>query len=1076
MVQTLKRKRANLVENVPKKNRVTPDEGTDTSYEGSVADEASIDGSQEDDNISHSDDAWEGMEGIEPAPETPPTDTRLNKPPTGGELQMMKDAVDLYQSSSFKLQIDALLPNLRPNLKDSTKATLDRFLHSLRSHLMSMPSIEPRDPVGAAQALAKKGVAVPFALPHPTREVKWKVGFEPPSDINVVGSWANQICVKRKEGARFGVDLTIEMPDSLFQEKDYLDSRYFHKRSFYLAVVAQSLSGSFEVDTFYHAALGDPRLTILVLRPRKASKHDFSKAHVEIHVIPVISSSNPIPLSRLSPSHANVRLSAKPSSSASSTPIYNTNILLSTYPKLSLLSTNTIKHISPSFSDAHALLRVWANQRGYGEGPMCVRGFEGKGSWWNEVLGLVIVGEEPANTVKTGARKPLGKGLSSYQLFRAVLDVLAKQDLAQKPVFVKSSSGHKYPPEEYTLHHSVIFVDSTSTLNLLSDVPATSLDMNQSTSEFVEFGSSDNALLSAISKILRRGLGDRVKAVGIFHASSGLRPITESQSPLLSTIYIGLIYDAENAFRLVDHGPVAEEQVSDASQEFRQLWGEKAELRRFKDGRIIESVVWEVKTSDERAHIPATIVRHLLHHHFRIPINDVQTMQTHFDTRLRLPDDVSKLFHTSGSPGGFKPALAAFDGLVKSLRSLGDQIPLALSSVSPVSEYLRYTSALSPIPIPQSTSLALPEPLRYQPTIDIILEFEKSTKWPDNVRAIHKVKLAFFEAIATALMTANKGLRARVRISNCTESSIQNESSLEIQTAEGWVFSAHIWHDREAVLLERLANSARTIVRPFAPAATTPREQREARQALETYTRRFLHSPRHHRAVADLAHRYTAYAGTVRLVKRWLAAHWLLTNHISVEAVEIICAQPFVGSSTMLPGNAASVPKSKERGFALVVEFLRDRKPEDPMFVPMYEDDVLDPHPAVVAVSSKQGIWTIATSEDKNGRMWTSSGPDLIAVRRLRALAKGACKILQETDTNPLDVERLFSHATNDYDVLIELKPSVLPRYHQAIDPDPSVWSKDCATPQENNSVSAPGFDPAWLLFEDLQVNQPYYL
>jgi len=56
---------------------------------------------------------------------------------------------------------------------------------------------------------------------------------------------------------------------SLFQEKDYLDSRYFHKRSFYLAVVAQSLSTTFEVDTLYHAAMGDPRLTMLVLLPRK---------------------------------------------------------------------------------------------------------------------------------------------------------------------------------------------------------------------------------------------------------------------------------------------------------------------------------------------------------------------------------------------------------------------------------------------------------------------------------------------------------------------------------------------------------------------------------------------------------------------------------------------------------------------------------------------------------------------------------------------------------------------------------------------------------------------------------------
>ena len=45
--------------------------------------------------------------------------------------------------------------------------------------------------------------------------------------------------------------------------------------------------------------------------------------------------------------------------------------------------------------------------------------------WWAAVLDLLINGEEPlaSRLPKTSAkRKPLGKGLSSYQLFRAALD------------------------------------------------------------------------------------------------------------------------------------------------------------------------------------------------------------------------------------------------------------------------------------------------------------------------------------------------------------------------------------------------------------------------------------------------------------------------------------------------------------------------------------------------------------------------------------------------------------------------------------------------------------------------------
>lgn len=603
----------------------------------------------------------------------------------------------------------------------------------------------------------------------------------------------------------------------------------------------------------------------------------------------------------------------------------------------------------------------------------------------------------------------------------------------------------------------------------------------------MEYGTSDNALLAAISRILRRGLADRVRAVAIFHPPSNVRSISETSSPTrISVIHVGLIYSPEDAFRLVDRGPPAEEQDSEAAKEFRELWGSKAELRRFKDGRIVESVVWEVKTSDERAHIPAFIVRHLLHLHFGIPIADIQTIATPFDVKLRLPDHLASLHQHAGAAGGFKVALTAFDGLVKGLKSLDDKLPLALLNVSPISEYLRYMSTFTPLPIPMTSSLALPTPLRYLPQIPIVLEFEKSSKWPDDLRAIQKIKLAFFETIATAMMTAYAGLRAAVHIEQPSDSDIQDHASLEILTPEGWSFSARIWHDREAVLLERLASPAKT---PVDPNLQPSKDQRMARRALDLYTRRFVHAPKHHRAIATLAHRYIAYPGTVRLVKRWLTSHWLLGIHVSEEAVEIICARPFVGTCITLPDTAASIPRSKERGFALVIEFLKDWKPENPLFVPLYdEDNGPSTEPSVVAVSSKEGVWTISTSEDPGGKMWTSSGPDSVAAHRLSALAKEAYKILQQNDVDSRSVkvrvalyvvqfgthrflQRLFSHTTDDYDIVLELDPAVLPRYYQNIDPDESVWSKSRVDlPTDGDTVSRPGFDPARMLFNDLQV------
>ena len=110
------------------------------------------------------------------------------------------------------------------------------------------------------------------------------------------------------------------------------------------------------------------------------------------------------------------------------TPLYNTALLFTLTPKSNLLATYTLRNESPAFADALTLLRVWANQRGYGTGTtMCVRGFEGRGFLWGALLGLLITGEEYAGMSMPSKRKPLGRGLSSYQLFRGALDFLCKQ-------------------------------------------------------------------------------------------------------------------------------------------------------------------------------------------------------------------------------------------------------------------------------------------------------------------------------------------------------------------------------------------------------------------------------------------------------------------------------------------------------------------------------------------------------------------------------------------------------------------------------------------------------------------------
>ncbi|KAG5642940.1 hypothetical protein DXG03_001857 [Asterophora parasitica] len=1173
MASNLKRKRG--TEEGTRKTRKVDDELSAPAVDIHGADEEEPAHELEDEDVSEieteeNDDEdegeWGGLQGNDQAAvDGLQPGTKPKKPPTGEELRVIKDATDLFRSSSFKLQIDALLPNVRP--KASRMPSLERFLLSLHTFIMGLPSVTPQHPLEASRRLLKKGVSVSYAAPLPTEETNWKVAYEQPSDITVVGSWANQISVKAKDGIKFGVDIAVEMPDNLFQEKDYLNSRFFHKRAFYLATIASAIKSpksGINVDVEYDSLSDDPRLTKLILTPQKDdSQNDFTKLNAQVCIIPVISSQSPIALHRLSPSHSNIRINSTSSEESipnPATPIYNTALLLALSPKTQLLGTHTLKKDAPAFGDALTLLRVWANQRGYGPGSrICVRGFESRGAWWSALLGLLIVGEERAGAAKSSKRKPLGRGLSSYQLFRAALDFLSKRDIHNEPVFLRTKEGaHRFSPEEYQQHHDVTFVDSSSTVNLLAGIPRGSIELvspspsprnqdltslqlrhdalktlealdhasisadpftdvfltdhrdlpsrfdtvlrvdlssakprNPSVHSSLDHGSPANALMASLSSLLQHGLGDRTKAVSILHPPSTPRSLKQAHPSNPSVIFIGLIHNPSAAFRLVDHGPAADEDDETKVKAFRDFWGDKAELRRFKDGRIIESVVWDVKTADERAHVPNKIVRHVLQRHFGIDDGAIQTWQTSFDSLLRLPETISSKYLAASIATGFKGALTAFDTLVKQIKALDDALPLSILNVSPVSEQLRYTSVFSPVPLPSSLASTMPPTARYLAPIELILEFEKSSRWPDDLRAIQKMKLAFFERIASELMSAVTGLQAHIVTGDGVHASeVIDKSSLEVITPEGWAFVLHIWNEREAVLLDRIIEAhtqpVNAVLKTHSPGLVVDdskkgKEHRQALEAKEAYTLRFLHAPRHHRAIAALCHQYSAFAGVVRLVKRWLASHWLLNGHISEEAVELICAAFFVGDGRSVGVDSddgkqdgrASIPGSKERGFATVIAFLKDWKWEEGLVVPLYGSNKgTEEVPAKAAPKAVSGgVWNISTDLDKDGRMWTAQGPDAIVAHRVRSLAKATWSHFQSIEQGQLNIQGMFIHPTTDYDVVVRLDAAMLPRYFHnvVVDADLLPRGGKYTNLHQGDTGDRPGFDPARLLFSDLQ-------
>lgn len=186
--------------------------------------------------------------------------------------------------------------------------------------------------------------------------------------------------------------------------------------------------------------------------------------------------------------------------------------------------------------------------------------------------------------------------------------------------------------------------------------------------------------------------------------------------PEPSGLVVCLELNPEHAYRMVDRGP-SPEQVRHAAA-FKRLWGSKAELRRFQDGLILLSVVWQ-RPLELRTHIVVDVVVHLLHRHLHIAptstscagldleaVANALQMSVNNQTTAAViaakkagakPASVPPPASTNHTAAGTL-ATTAFDALSAMLR--GANIPLKVQTVQFVGPEMRYTSPLPPLTHP----------------------------------------------------------------------------------------------------------------------------------------------------------------------------------------------------------------------------------------------------------------------------------------------------------------------------------------------------------------------------------------
>ncbi|GAA5910741.1 rRNA-processing protein UTP22 [Sporobolomyces salmoneus] len=1081
------------------------DEDLYANLNGGGAGGGEMDYEEEDDESSHGDEESDSQgsddEEEEPlaaptAPEPTKSDRRKAKQPkplTPAELRALAFAELTASpiSNVLATQVATVLDPATP--PPPATSPLQPLLKSIHSHFINLP----KQKAISLDKLRKKGTVVPDIKGAEGKWLKMDLEWEKPrsEDMRVVGKWAWGGGTKSK--GEYVVELAVAMPPTLLQPKDYLFPRFLVKSTHYLVTLASQLPSTLGPITSSYSPLSGSQgysLDIRSATSKGSEKIGLGKIKGAVLRIRVVTPPDAFPSSKLAPTN---NLARPPSlaheaenaqinpADLPSTPLRSTALHLSSLPLLTnhLKYHHSLSQTYPSYASSARLLQLWASRRSYGvaEGfspnfwAFCIArslNAGAKGGAGNDVASLAAGGEAWA-----GWRKAV-EWLATVNWTEGIVFRMTGEQTYSKDVFKTAFAGKP------------IFVDPTGSVNLVAGVEFSTLEMlrhdARSTislllsgiedekkfetaflkeirpvSRFdnfvritvphspkvdadasIDHGTSLSYLVSSISATLSRALGTRARAfllspppaLSISASSSSLTPSSVDLS-------LGILLDPAESSRLVDQGPSAEDEA--ACEEFRSFWGSKSELRRFKDGSIVESVVWDQPSPGglgiQRNAIVGQIVKYILHERHGIPEGNVDVHAGRMDHLLVEPESTRRLIYLEDSVAtgkGFNNVITAFDDLSRELKAL-PELPLAVSSVQPCSPALRYSTIFTPSPRRLNGFESFPDSVKYLEAHDIILTLESSGRWPEDLEGIQKIKAAFLSKIGESLESTRSVVKAQV-VFDGEARTVDDNVSLEILTATGYAFRARIFYERSLLLLEEREEQMGVV------ASTST-------SSIDLYSQRFELGPKHHAAISTLQNHFTSYSQTVRLVKRWISSH-MLSNHFSDEIIELVVASVFLDANSPY-----EPPQSGSTGFARVMERLANWTWRDePLYVPLFTFTnavTSGKRPTLSNLDKAQATrefqqtrlsspaieefaWIIATEEDVEGKMW-SRQTGKVAAARARGLAKATLQTLEIGVTcGGLVVEQLFSPPLSDYAFLIHLDPSVNPRHYQSLTPD----------------------------------------
>ncbi|ETO64236.1 hypothetical protein F444_18189, partial [Phytophthora nicotianae P1976] len=1024
--------------------------------------------------------------------------------PSDNELRHLRaaDPTTSYRASFFRLQIDELLAATGRKPSAKVSSGLQNLLFQVKEILQNL-----QDQQVTQDALQARGLLVRNHIKR--KEIV--LPFQRPARLDIVGSYILQtMAYAGKKSGEYGVltiDLAVEMPQDCFLPKDFSNYRYFDKRNLYLGVLASELQGYTELfnQVTLQAWNGEYEKPVAMLKVNSEylTEHGMKGTKVHIRVIPVVTTEL-FKLAKLVPSRNNVK--HEPSMTEQEmkqcrTPMYNNSILEDMLLRQHTHELHAALKEAPQLSEACVLAKVWLRQRGFHKAMDSVNGF---------LVSMLLL--------YLYQKKRISAQTPSDQMFKVLVQFIAVHRLENEPLqFPPNETGVVLTTEElqtFRKAFDLVFLDSSGRLNLfgrvsksawrelqnaanesvklvqhctMDDFRALFIKKNEFWTRYdqyywfpapcpVDDADEDTYTLQEkrvindmglerfwlrkLESVLSQALTDRVSLV---------RPVTEDDAewnmqdnslPMQRKVALGLRINSDNALRIVDKGPSADDKV--ASTQFRQFWRGKSELRRFKDGAIIEAVVWEGIGTENRHRVLDAIVNFIIPAHCpQLTPSQIKTSNAALYSALDVEELVA--LKTKTSNASFESTMNSvsklwviFNNFAKTLRDL-DSLPLKVSDVLPVHPAFRYTSLFPVQPHPLAYSKGEKIDAAPMAHVNTVLEplvlhvkFERSSAWPSEKKALMHAKTGFYVHIGHELQS-RLNLRCEVA-KDCVDVFIS-----------GYVFRLVIRSDKELSVVTGAAGVKKLAI------VHSPEYVMAKREA--------DYVSKHASTVHALHTKNTAYGPTVRLVQRWLADK-ALSNVLAIEAVELLVADVFLSSAS------TSSPHSVLSSF---LRFLKRVASFDWQNVPFIVDlnsslddakrrEILKRFDASsTSPSTHPAMFIAADYEDMDClSSWTRFTPDKVVVQRLVSLAQASYGVLVHwlaSGASSSGWKTAFSSSRMEFDAMLQLATENLPTKRIRVDGDkkhPFV-----APVYKNMDMTAVpvmiGFDPVHELLQDLQ-------